>query len=212
MEWRVLDGLQEYEATTASMEAEADRIAAGEASEKVWLLEHPPLYTGGTSAKADDHLGLADIPVFQTNRGGQYTYHGPGQRVAYAMLDVKARGGDVRAFVAGLEEWIIRTLARFNIHGERRSDRVGVWVKRPGFTNGAEDKIAALGIRIRKGVSFHGIAINIAPDLSHFAGIVPCGITNHGVTSFEGLGQIVSMEEVDMALRAEFETLFAPTV
>ena len=194
------------------MEARAAAIAAGEADELVWLLEHPPLYTAGTSGKAGDLL-QARFPLYPSGRGGQLTYHGPGQRVAYVMLDLKRRRPDVRAYVAALEEWIIRTLAVFNVRGERREDRVGVWVSRPDKGAGFEDKIAAIGVRLRRWVSFHGIAINVEPDLSHFSGIVPCGVVDprYGVTSLVDLGHIVSMEEVDIALKRAFEEIFGST-
>jgi lipoyl(octanoyl) transferase len=216
-EWRISEGLIDYASAVAEMEARAEAIVAGTSIELVWLLEHPPLYTAGTSAK-DGDLKEARFPVHKTGRGGQFTYHGPGQRVAYVMLDLKRRRQDVRAFVAALESWIIATLDAFNIRGERREDRVGVWVKRPEKAKGpdgesAEDKIAALGIRLRRWVSFHGISLNVEPDLSHFSGIVPCGIssTHYGVTSFADLGLIVTMDEVDMILRREFETIFGAT-
>jgi lipoyl(octanoyl) transferase len=194
------------------MEARAAAIASGHAAELVWLIEHPPLYTAGTSAGAGDVTGT-HFPVFQTGRGGQTTYHGPGQRVAYVMLDLKRRGPDVRRFVASLEEWIIRTLAAFNVCGERREDRIGVWVKRPDKGAGYEDKIAALGIRVQRWVTLHGIAINVEPDLTHFAGIVPCGVSDqrYGVTSLADLGLTAAMTDVDAALRSAFEILFGPT-
>ena len=194
------------------MQARAAAIAAGRAHELVWLLEHPPLYTAGTSALAADVLD-ARFPVFESGRGGQLTYHGPGQRVAYVMLDLKRRGPDVRRFVATLEEWIIRTLATFNVRGERREDRIGVWVRRPDKGDGYEDKIAAIGIRVSHWVTLHGIALNVEPDLSHFAGIVPCGVSEqrYGVTSLADLGILGSMPEVDMALRREFDALFGAT-
>jgi lipoyl(octanoyl) transferase len=198
----------DYPTAVARMEREAASIAAGEANELVWLVEHPSLYSAGTSAKSSDLIAPNRFPVFQTGRGGQYTYHGPGQRVAYVMLDLRKRGQDVRAFVAGLERWIIATLAAFDIRGETREDRVGVWVSRTG----REDKIAALGIRVRQGVSFHGISINLAPDLSHFNGIVPCGVTQHGVTSFHDLGLNVSHSDLDTALKRTFTEIFAPLV
>lgn len=191
------------------MEREAAAIAAGEAAERVWLVEHPPLYTAGTSADDADLVAPNRFPVFQTGRGGQYTYHGPGQRVAYAMLDLTRRQQDVRAYVAALEEWIIATLAAFNVRGERREDRVGVWVERP--ERGGEDKIAAIGVKLRKWVSFHGISINVEPDLEHFGGIVPCGVREHGVTSLVDLGLPVTMEDLDLALRQGFEEIFGPT-
>jgi lipoyl(octanoyl) transferase len=195
------------------MDARAAAIADGQAPELVWLIEHPPLYTSGTSAQPAD-LIEARFPVHASGRGGQFTYHGPGQRVAYAMLDLKRRTPDVRRYVATLEEWIIRTLAAFGVTGERRDDRIGVWVRRPDKRDGSEDKIAAIGIRIRRWVSLHGIALNVAPDLSHFAGIVPCGVADarYGVTSLADLGHAATVAEVDRALRREFETLFGPTV
>src|SRR5215467_3847829 len=212
VEWRISDSAVPYEEAVAAMEARAAAIAAGEARELVWLLEHPPLYTSGTSGRPEDLL-RARFPLFATGRGGQLTYHGPGQRVAYVMLDLKRRRPDVRAYVAGLEEWIIRTLARFNVRGERREDRIGVWVARPDKGVGAEGKIAAIGIRIKRWVTLHGIALNVDPDLSHFAGIVPCGVADerYGVTSLHDLGQLVSLPEVDTALRREFEGLFGAT-
>jgi lipoyl(octanoyl) transferase len=217
VDWRVAEGLTEYENAVAEMEARADAIAAGEARERVWLVEHPPLYTSGTSGR-DGDLRDPRFPVHRTGRGGQATYHGPGQRVAYVMLDLKRRRQDVRAFVAALEAWIIATLAGFNVRGERREDRVGVWVARPdrprGLSGqGAEDKIAAIGIRVRRWVTFHGIALNVEPDLSHFSGIVPCGVSaSHlGVTSLVDLGLPVTMPEVDAVLRREFETVFGAT-
>jgi lipoyl(octanoyl) transferase len=206
--WRIADGLTPYPDAVAEMEALIARIHSQGAPETVWLVEHPPLYTAGTSADDQDLVAPDRFPVFKTGRGGQYTYHGPGQRVAYTMLDVRQRGGDVRQFVADLEQWIIQTLARFNITGERREDRVGVWVRRPDRGADAEDKIAAIGIRIRKGIAFHGISINVDPELEHFSGIVPCGVRDHGVTSLMDLGQIVSMAEVDSALRLTFEQVF----
>lgn len=217
VQWRVADGLVAYPDALAYMEERAAAIAAGDAPELVWLLEHPPLYTAGTSTNPVDLLTPDRFPVYETGRGGQYTYHGPGQRVAYAMLNLKERGQDVRAFVAGLEQWIIGTLARFHVHGEIRDDRVGVWVERPEKPrqmNGqpTEDKIAAIGVRVRRWVTFHGISINLNPELEHFSGIVPCGIQQHGVTSFEDLGLTTTMPDLDMALRAEFEMVFGPTV
>lgn len=217
VQWRVADGLVAYPDALSFMEERAAAIAAGNAPELVWLLEHPPLYTAGTSTNPVDLLTPDRFPVYETGRGGQYTYHGPGQRVAYAMLNLKERGQDVRAFVAGLEQWIIGTLARFHVHGEIRDDRVGVWVKRPEKPrqmNGqpTEDKIAAIGVRVRRWVTFHGISINLNSELEHFSGIVPCGIQQHGVTSFEDLGLTTAMPDLDMALRAEFETVFGPTV
>ena len=202
--WETSLGLTPYLAAVARMEAEAEAIAAGAAPERVWLVEHPPLYTAGTSANPVDLVEPERFPVFRTGRGGQYTYHGPGQRVAYVMLNLKPRGQDVRAFVAGLEDCIILALAAFGIHGERREDRVGVWVAHPG----GEAKIAAIGIRLRKWVSYHGISINLAPDLSHFSGIVPCGVSQHGVTSFAALGLAVDMPELDAALKRGFARVF----
>ena len=197
----------------AAMDARVAAIAEGRAPERVWLIEHPPLYTAGTSADRADVID-ARFPVFEAGRGGQMTYHGPGQRVAYVMLDLKRREPDVRRFVATLEEWLIRTLAAFNVRGERREDRVGVWVRRPDKGEGYEDKIAAIGIRVRHWVTLHGVALNVEPDLSHFSGIVPCGVheNRYGVTSLADLGHIVTMAEVDIAMRTAFEALFGPTV
>lgn len=213
VEWRISSGLTDYATALTEMEARADAIARGEADELIWLLEHPPLYTAGTSAKPADLVDPNRFPVFEARRGGEYTYHGPGQRVAYVMLDVGKRGRDVRAFVNQLEQWIIATLDQFNVKGERREGRVGVWVVRddkPLTVTGAkpEDKIAALGIRLRKWVSFHGLSINVEPDLDHFSGIVPCGISEHGVTSLVDLGLPVTMADVDVALRTTFEGVF----
>ena len=212
IEWRISDELVPYEAASAEMEARVEAIRAGTAPELVWLLEHPPLYTAGTSARDEDLLEPDRFPVHRTGRGGQFTYHGPGQRVAYVMLDLKARGADVRAYVQNLEEWLIRTLASFNIKGERREGRVGIWVdKGPyGGLKGQEDKIAAIGVRVRRWVTFHGVALNVEPDLSHFAGIVPCGISQYGVTSMVALGHLVTMEDVDSALMAAWEEVFGP--
>jgi lipoyl(octanoyl) transferase len=212
VEWRVSDALVPYEDALAVMEQRVAAIAEGRAPELVWLLEHPPLYTAGTSAKGED-LIEARFPVHAAGRGGQFTYHGPGQRVAYVMIDLKRRAPDVRRFVATLEEWLIRTLAAFNVRGERREDRVGVWVARPERGAGHEDKIAAIGIRLKRWVSLHGVSLNVDPELSHFAGIVPCGVadTRFGVTSLTDLGHLASMPEVDMALRREFEGLFGAT-
>jgi lipoyl(octanoyl) transferase len=204
VEWRVQGGLTPYPEAVAFMEERAAAIAAGRAGELVWLLEHPPIYTAGTSAKDSDLLD-ARFPVFKTGRGGQFTYHGPGQRVGYVLLDLKRRKADVRAYVRDLEEWLIRTLARFSVKGERRDGRVGIWVARAG---GREDKIAALGVRIRHWVTFHGVALNVDPDLSHFSGIVPCGIREHGVTSLADLGQKATMADVDAALRETFQEVF----
>ena len=212
VEWRVSDAPVAYEAALAVMQARAAAIAAGREPELVWLLEHPPLYTAGTSANPADVID-ARFPVFEAGRGGQMTYHGPGQRVAYVMLDLKRRGPDVRRFVASLEEWIIRTLAAFDVRGERREDRIGVWVRRPDKGEGFEAKIAAIGIRVTHWVTLHGMALNVDPDLRHFAGIVPCGVSGerYGVTSLADLGIPVSMPEVDMVLRREFEALFGAT-
>ncbi|MDE2603409.1 MAG: lipoyl(octanoyl) transferase LipB [Bradyrhizobium sp.] len=211
VEWRISDSPVPYPDAVAVMEERVAAIAAGVAPELVWLLEHPPLYTSGTSGNSSDLLE-ARFPLFTTGRGGQLTYHGPGQRVAYVMLDLKSRRPDVRAYVAGLEAWIIRTLAAFNIRGERREDRVGVWVKRPDKGPGHEDKIAAIGVRLRRWVSFHGISINVAPDLSHFGAIVPCGVADprYGVTSLADLGHPASMAEVDIAVQQAFFEVFGP--
>ncbi|PZQ10894.1 MAG: lipoate-protein ligase B [Ancylobacter novellus] len=211
VEWRVSDRLVGYEEALAEMEARATAIADGTAGELVWLLEHPPLYTAGTSANAADLVEPDRLPVFATGRGGQYTYHGPGQRIAYVMLDLKRRAPDLRAYVAALEAWLIATLDRFGVDGERREDRVGVWVRRPERGRGAEDKIAAIGVRVKRWVTLHGISLNVEPDLSHYAGIVPCGVRDHGVTSLADLGRVVSTPEVDMALRETFEEVFGPT-
>ena len=210
--WRISDALVGYDAAVAWMEARADAIARGLAPECVWLLEHPALYTAGTSAREADLVAPTRLPVHRTGRGGQYTYHGPGQRVAYVMLDLNRRRTDLRAYVAALEAWIIATLDGFNVRAERREDRVGVWVRRPDKGDGVEDKIAAIGIRVRRWVSFHGISLNVEPDLADFSGIVPCGIRGHGVTSLADLGRVVTMPEVDMQLRAGFETVFGTTV
>jgi lipoyl(octanoyl) transferase len=209
VEWLISDAPVPYLEAIAAMEARVAEIAALKAPELVWLLEHPPLYTSGTSGKASDLLDPR-FPMFATGRGGQLTYHGPGQRVAYVMLDLKRRRPDVRAYVASLEEWIIRTLAAFNVRGERREDRVGVWVSRPDNGLGFEDKIAAIGVRLRRWVSFHGIAINVEPDLTHFNAIVPCGVADprYGVTSLADLGHAPTMAEVDIALRQAFEGVF----
>ena len=215
VEWRISEGLTGYEEAVEVMEARAEAIAAGSAEELVWLVEHPPLYTAGTSARTEDLREPDRFPVFTTKRGGQYTYHGPGQRVAYTMLDVGRRGRDVRRFVADLEAWVIAALAEFGLTGHIRDGRVGVWIERPekpllpdGST--AEDKIAAIGIRLRRWVSFHGVSINVEPELEHFSGIVPCGITDYGVTSLVDLGLPVTMPDVDVALRKSFEEVFGP--
>jgi lipoyl(octanoyl) transferase len=212
VEWRIAPAPVPYPDAVAEMESRVAAIAAQTAPELVWLLEHPPLYTSGTSGKVGDLLDPR-FPMFATGRGGQLTYHGPGQRVAYVMLDLKRRRPDVRAYVAGLEEWIIRTLAAFNVRGERREDRVGVWVKRPDKGAGFEDKIAAIGVRLRRWVSFHGIAINVEPELSHFSAIVPCGVVDprYGVTSLVDLGLPLTMEDVDIALRQAFAEVFGDT-
>ncbi len=209
--WAVSEGLVDYADAVDAMKARAAAIAAGEAGELVWLLEHPPLYTAGVSARPEDLLQPDRLPVVRTTRGGQFTYHGPGQRLAYVMLDLGRRGRDVRCFVRGLEAWIIATLATFGVVGEARAGRVGVWVRAPG-PEPAEDKIAAIGVRVSRWVSFHGVSLNVAPDLDHYAGIVPCGITEHGVTSLEALGVVADMPSVDRALRETFEAIFGPTL
>jgi lipoyl(octanoyl) transferase len=212
VEWQASDRPVDYEAALAVMTARAEAIARDEAPELVWLLEHPPLYTAGTSARPQQLLD-ARFPVHTAGRGGQFTYHGPGQRVGYVMLDLKRRAPDVRRFVATIEQWLMQTLAAFNVRGERRDDRVGVWVRRPEKGSGFEDKIAAIGIRVRQWVTLHGFALNVDPDLSHFSGIVPCGVNEprYGVTSLADLGLTVTMPEVDMALRAAFTPLFGTT-
>ncbi len=216
VEWIVEPGLVDYERAVAFMEERVAAISTGSAGECAWLIEHPPLYTAGTSANDSDLLATNRFPVYKTGRGGEYTYHGPGQRVAYVMLDLKRRKPDVRAFVSALEQWVINTLERFNIKGERREDRVGVWVRRPEKAplddgNCREDKIAAIGIRLRRWVSFHGISINVEPALEDYDGIVPCGIKGHGVTSLVDLGLPVTMDDLDVELRREFEVLFGKT-
>ena len=211
VDWLVSDALVDYPAAVAAMEARAAAIAEGSANELVWLLEHPPLYTAGTGADAADLVQPDRLPVFATGRGGQYTYHGPGQRIAYVMLDLHRRGPDVRRYVAALEAWLIASLDQFGVRGERREDRVGVWVRRPDRGAEAEDKIAAIGVRVRRWTTFHGISLNVEPDLGHYAGIVPCGVRDHGVTSLADLGRVVTMTEVDMALRETFEDVFGPT-
>ncbi|CAN5186013.1 lipoyl(octanoyl) transferase LipB [soil metagenome] len=212
VEWVVAEGPVGYGEAVAEMEMRAGLIADGLARERVWLVEHPALYTAGTSAKDEDLIAPERFPVHRSGRGGQFTYHGPGQRVAYVMLDLKRREPDLRRFVAALESWLIATLDGFNVKGERREDRVGVWVGRPEKADGAEDKIAAIGIRVRRWVSFHGISLNVEPDLSHFDGIVPCGVSDHGVTSLIDLGLPLTMADVDAELRAQFERIFGPTV
>lgn len=204
-EWRISDSPVGYDEAVAEMEARVAAIRAGTAPELVWLLEHPPLYTGGTSAKPADLLNPRNFPVHASGRGGQYTYHGPGQRVGYAMIDLKHRDADVHRYVADLEEWLIRTLARFNIRGERRQGRVGIWVAE---NDGCENKIAAIGVRIRHGITFHGVALNVDPELAHFDGIIPCGIRDHGVTSLAAQGILVTMPEVDCALKTAFAEIF----
>ncbi|MFN3724377.1 MAG: lipoyl(octanoyl) transferase LipB [Paracoccaceae bacterium] len=211
-DWQHIPGLSPYVETLAAMESRAEAIARGDAPEAIWLLEHPPLYTAGTSARDADLTDPARFPVHRVGRGGQYTYHGPGQRVIYVMLDVGARGRDVRCFVRALENWVIAALAEFNVVGEVRKGRVGVWVARPDRTGPdgtpAEDKIAAIGVKLRRWVSFHGISINVEPDLSHFSGIIPCGIRDHGVTSLVDLGLPVTMDDLDVALKTTFARFF----
>ena len=216
VEWTVLPGLSDYAETLAAMEARVADIQAGRAPEAIWLLEHPPLYTAGTSAKPADLVDPDRFPVHPVGRGGQYTYHGPGQRVVYVMLDVSKREKDVRCFVRHLENWVIAALAEFNVKGEIRPGRVGVWVERPDRPRAAdgsmaEDKIAAIGIKLRRWISFHGISINVEPDLSHFSGIVPCGIRDHGVTSLVDLGLPVTMDDLDTALRTTFDRSMTAT-
>lgn len=210
--WAISDRPVDYATALQFMQQRVEAIANGGAREMIWLLEHPALYTAGTSARREDLLSPDRFPVHVAGRGGQYTYHGPGQRVVYVMLDVRRRFGDVRKFVCALERVVIETLASFNVKGEIRQDRVGVWVARPGKGEGVEDKIAAIGIRLRRWISFHGLAINVDPDLEHFSGIVPCGIADHGVTSLEDLGQLVPMPEVDIALRRAFTALLGPLI
>ena len=212
MEWKISDDLTDYEEALAFMEDRASAIAEGRAEDCIWLLEHPPLYTAGTSARSEDLKDPDRFPVYPSKRGGQYTYHGPGQRVVYVMMDLNRRGRDVRCFVQDLERWVIATLGEFGLTGHIREGRVGVWIERPEkqrLPDGrmAEDKIAAIGIRLRKWVSFHGISINVEPDLSHFGGIVPCGITDYGVTSLVDLGLPVMMDDLDVALRAQFDAV-----
>jgi lipoyl(octanoyl) transferase len=212
MEWRMIEGLSGYAETLAAMEARVAEIAAGRADEAIWLLEHPPLYTAGTSTNPADLVQPGRFPVHVAGRGGQYTYHGPGQRVAYVMLDLNRRGRDVRRFVTALEDWVIATLAEFNVRGERRSGRIGVWVERPARPGPdgrpSEDKIAAIGVKLRRWISFHGLSINVEPDLSHFDGIVPCGIRDHGVTSLVDLGLPVTLADLDAALMRTFADHF----
>lgn len=211
VDWAISDRPVEYPFAIEAMRARAASIRDNGSPELVWLLEHPALYTGGTGAKDDDLLNPSALPIFRTGRGGQFTYHGPGQRVVYVMLDLKARGGDIRAFVTQLEAWIIGTLAQFNVKGETRQDRVGVWVRRPSASGNSEDKIAAIGLRVSRGVTTHGLSINVDPDLSHYGGIVPCGIRDFGVTSLANLGLPVTPYDVDVALRTNFERTFGAT-
>lgn len=210
VEWRISDTFTAYPEAVAGMEQQVAGISSGDAGEQVWLVQHPPLYTAGTSANDDDLLDAHRFPVFQAGRGGEFTYHGPGQRVGYVMLDLNQRGRDVRQFVRDLEEWMIVTLSSFSVNGERRDGRVGIWVDRGrhGGLPGKEDKIAAIGVRLRRWVSFHGVSLNVCPDLSHYEGIVPCGISQHGVTSLRDLGIDATVEEVDVALKAAFERVF----
>jgi lipoyl(octanoyl) transferase len=210
IEWAISDRPIGYLLAQDTMNARAAAIAEGRANEMVWLLEHPPLYTSGTSAQPQDLIVPNMLPVFETGRGGQYTYHGPGQRVAYLMLNLRQRGGDVRALISDLERWIVITLAAFNVKGEKRPGRVGTWVRRPEKGVNAEDKIAAIGLRVVRGVTTHGISLNVDPDLSHYRGIIPCGIRGHGVTSLADLGLPVSMTDADVALRQSFEAVFGP--
>jgi lipoyl(octanoyl) transferase len=210
VEWAVSAAPVPYPDAVKAMHARVEAILAGEARELVWLLEHPPLYTAGISAKPHDLIDAGRFPVFETERGGQFTYHGPGQRVAYVMLDLRERGRDVHRFVKALEGWVIGALAEFNVQGELRDGRVGVWVERKGPSFQREDKIAALGVKLRRWVSFHGISLNVEPELSHFAGIIPCGVSEHGVTSLVDLGHTVTMDEADAALKKSFEALFGP--
>ena len=211
VEWVVSPGYVDYPAAVAFMEARVAAIAAGEAEEMVWLLEHPPLYTAGVSARDEDLLDAGRFPVHRTGRGGQFTYHGPGQRVAYVMLDLGRRGRDVRGFVRGLEQWLIGALDAFGVAADVREGRVGVWVERKGPGWSREDKIAAIGVKVRKWVSFHGVSLNVEPDLGHFGGIVPCGIQEHGVTSLVDLGVLATLDEADAALKASFTRIFGPT-
>jgi len=208
VEWKTALGLVDYEHAVTAMERRVAAIRAGAAPELIWLLEHPPLYTAGSSAKAEDLREPGMLPVYTTSRGGQYTYHGPGQRVAYAMIDLKRRGCDVRAYVHRLETWIIATLAQFDLRAVSRPERVGIWVERP---DGGEDKIAAIGVRVRRWVSYHGLSLNVAPNLDHYRGIIPCGITGYGMTSLAGLGIAAGMAEVDAALKLAFDQVFGDT-
>jgi len=210
IEWRISDHAVAYSDAVSWMEQRITDIRVGSAPETIWLLEHPPLYTAGTSADPSELLDCNRFPVFKTGRGGRYTYHGPGQRVAYAMLDLKNRGGDVRQYVYDLEQWLIETLSEFSINGDRREDRVGIWVRQGAPPNPVcrEDKIAAIGVRVRKWVAYHGVSLNVEPDLDHFDGIVPCGIKDHGITSLWDLGVTATMPEVDCALKVSFEKVF----
>ncbi len=211
VEWAIAERPVDYLEALAEMDERVAAIAKGKARERVWLLEHPPLYTAGTSARDEDLVEPDRFPVFRAGRGGRFTYHGPGQRVAYVMLDLSRREPDLRRYVAALEAWLIATLEAFNVRGERREDRVGVWVRRPEKGIAAEDKIAAIGIRVRRWVTYHGVSLNVEPDLSHFSGIVPCGVRQHGVTSLVDLGIPVTMPEADAVLRGAFERVFGPT-
>jgi lipoyl(octanoyl) transferase len=211
VDWAISNGLVDYDFALRVMSRRTAAIREGRARELIWLLEHPPLYTAGTSAREEDLLNPGSLPVFRTTRGGQFTYHGPGQRVAYVMLDLETRGRDIRDLVNRLEAWLIETLAEFNVTGETRRDRVGIWVRRPSHDQPVEDKIAAIGLRVSRWVSSHGIALNVDPDLSRFEGIVPCGIRNHGVTSLADLGLPVTLYDVDVALRRSFQQIFGPT-
>lgn len=207
--WKISDAPVPYPDALQFMEQRVEDIHAGRKPQLVWLLEHPPLYTAGTSARPEDLLAPNRFPVYPTGRGGQFTYHGPGQRVGYVMLDLRQRSNDVRRFVHDLEEWLIGTLSHFNLRGERREGRVGIWLARPA---GREDKVAALGIRVRKGISFHGVSLNVDPELDHFTGIVPCGISTFGVTSLAQLGLTTTMSDVDLAMKAAFEDVFGPVL
>lgn len=211
VDWAISNAYVDYDRALDVMARRTEAIRDGRANELIWLLEHPPLYTAGTGAKEEDLLNAGALPVYRTNRGGQFTYHGPGQRVAYIMLDLEMRGRDIRGLITNLEQWLIATLAAFNITGETRRDRVGIWVRRPSKGEAVEDKIAAIGLRVSRWVSSHGIALNVDPDLSQFGGIVPCGIREHGVTSLADLGLPVTLYDVDVALRGSFERLFGPT-
>lgn len=210
IQWAISEGLVPYQAALDAMNARAAAIRDGSAPQLVWLLEHPPLYTAGTSARPEDLLSPGVFPVFETGRGGQFTYHGPGQRIAYVMLDMRHRGGDVRGLVCDIERWVIGALAAFNVKGERREGRVGIWVSRPEKGDGKEDKIAAIGLRVSRWITTHGLSFNVEPDLAHYGGIVPCGIKEHGVTSLADLGLPVSMSDADIALKTAFEQIFGP--